>query len=1608
MAASTPLIPVPSRGRELLIAILLMLWLVGGLGFLIQSDPPVGRLVVTLTAQETGAVIPEATLQLSQGDRFWEYTADEKGQIKTSLPIGTFKAVAYSPAHRLEKAAPLTLQEGETAQLTLALPPVAPFLELIHPQPVYLPGEEIKIGVRGFVKPDQLQIDIDRVVLPVQANNLGTVLDTLESVRNGWWEGAVELQQQLRAMQNVLNRTQQRVIPVTGRDREGVFMQYATLQGLPEGTYLVRFRAGGLENSTLVIRTQTGLVVKSTDRGRLLVWTSGLKSGKPQVGNRIEAWSENQTQPLATGTTDQNGISTLTLPPRPEDGYVFVISYQGQSRQPVAWVKQYLPGTPPVQWAGLISSDRPVYRPSNVVQFKGVLRRPAKVGYTLPPTGTGVTVLIQDPDNTLIARRQVQTNRFGSFAGTVTLTEEAKAGSYRISAQTATGKLEGNFTVAAYRKPTFKVSLKSAKPFFTANEIARLELESRYYFGLPVGNAPVQYQVYRVPLFSWSDQPEDDEEVSDYGEAYGDYYGEYVTSGTTETNAEGKAQITLDPKQIPETEQNNYLWSTNNYRYRVAVTIEAAGNEYAEGTLSFPITQGNWRMALEPDPWFGAPKTAFRIRATINDRTGNQPQKATVQWRAGIYQWQGEQPAIQWQNEATGTATTDAQGQVQWDFTPPKGGDWLLEATIQDAQGNRITEQVMLWVTDRAVGNISQPRGPALQLLTDQRSYEVGDRVKLALRSSLPAATVLVTVEGEEIFSTKLVTLKQGQGSLELPVEARLVPSVYISASLIANKTFTEQSIPLRIGRAAKELKIQIQSNKPRYEPGEQAQISVQVQTHQGKPVQTELSLGVVDEALYAIREDQPKALFNSLYARRPNRVTTQFSFPWIAVQGDKGEADSVRRNFPDTALWRPQLITDAQGQATVRLNVPDNLTQWRVTAIGQTLDTQVGSAVYTFTAAKEFAVRLAAPTVLTEGDQVTLSAVVSNEGTRSRKATVDFLGAGKTLYSSALTVDPGQSQTVSWRYKADQIGTMPLRVRAVSQDGKRDSEERLIQVLPYASTERMVRWASVQKGITELDLPAPEGLIPQESQIQVRLAPSVFSQLLGALDYLVDYPYGCTEQTMSRFLPSLAVYRLVEDQKLDLPYLQARTPEILQRSLARLYRFQNYDGGWGWWEEDQNDLYMTAHVLRGLAVARQAGMAINEEKFAQGRESLATQIKEQWAQGFKSSQFTYYRRYIAEDYTFALYALALSGAPIPTDDQGRFLVPKASELSPYGRALLALAWTEWERPEQARQILEQLDQVQQQDETGAYWTMPKAKEEYFYNWINPAETTAWVLLAQLRYDQAYQGSLPPVEKVDPIVRWLLAQRQAEGWGSTKDTAVVLEALLAYSQGYEAEAVTTTLKLQLNDQPVREVRLTPQARWQPETVITLDQPRPGTNQLRIERDGPGIVYATVLFNQKNRLEATVPPTGALKLERVYLLQSPGRGQKGEPTIEERALKPGEAVASGSQVRVRVRVTGWNKNNDASHLILEDPLPAGFRATDMALSQDRYSAGSYYTTEARDDRMIGYFHWISGTTLEFEYLLRAEVPGIYRVLPSQLWAMYGNLKVSGLPAQLEIQ
>ncbi len=761
-----------------------------------------------------------------------------------------------------------------------------------------------------------------------------------------------------------------------------------------------------------------------------------------------------------------------------------------------------------------------------------------------------------------------------------------------------------------------------------------------------------------------------------------------------------------------------------------------------------------------------------------------------------------------------------------------------------------------------------------------------------------------------------------------------------------------------------------------------------------------------------------------------------------LAEGGTGGDASpalvepTVRSQFADTALWLTTLRTDADGVATTRFTMPENLTTWQLSSYAMTRATSVGQASTTAVTTKKLLVRLQTPRFFTERDEVVLSANVHNYLAHAKSVTVkleipDLLSALPDVpLQQVVEVPAGGEARVDFRVRVRTSGSAQVTVKALTDEAS-DAMQLTVPVLVHGMTRQIASSGIIRPdsttGSATISFELPAERRPELSSLRVQFAPSLLGSMLDALPYCLDYPYGCTEQTMSRMLPAILVRRTLQDTGVklaDLKVARERLAElrrieqgerfryfhldapvfdeqemdrIIVAGLQRITSMQNNDGGWGWWKDSDSNPYLTSYVLFALLTARQCDVPVDPQLTERGLNWLAN-----WENEHLRAE--HWRPDAGR--AFSAYVLALGGREAkldPAKDDTRpgalleRLHQRRDELNLYGKALLALT-LHHRQDERAALVLQNIMQyvVVQAETQTAYFRTPQAG--WWYWWNNDIETNAWILRALATIDP--QSAVAP-----QLVKWLLNNRRnGYYWRSTRDTTLCIAALSDFARASGEADPDYTLTLNFDDGAVvKQVRINRDNFLTYDSQMLLEGVTLGTGKhtLTLTREGRGAVYFNSYLRYFSR-EEPIPAAGhELHVVRRYFrlrqipfaveVESAAGATLSENRLryERLELKDGDHLTTGELVQVELHVTS---DNDYTYLALEDFKPAGLEPVDLR-SGSKWQEGFASYMELRDEKTVFFAETIGQGEHLLRYRLRAETPGIFHALPTRLFGMY---------------
>lgn len=1562
------------KSSELFRPLTLLLGIAACLGFLangITKEVPFGGITGAITMRENGKPLPGVLItlrpiELAKGrdyydtdDKrsFYRFESNQDGSYKlTGVEAGDYELTASTAAHSVPGTY-IHIPEGRPISQPVVAEPVEPFLNVYSSQHVFTPDEQIEFSLNGFGEGESVQIQTFKL-RESELLKSGSLYETLSPLGSQYRAAT-------KQPSDIGQAVKSEVREIVTRDLEGVFNERLKLDHLSEGLYWVQAKFGNEVRGTWFSISRIALVTK-TAGGKLSVFASDIRSGKPIPDVQLGIGREGQFQALAR--TNSSGLAAIDQSAAPSKG--ILMGLYGESR---AFVDLRIGARSADRIKAFVYTERPVYRPGDEVNFKGIVRKLTRDSYVMAGNRT-VSVDVRDSDDSSIAQFTLPLSAMGTFSGKLRVDRESKPGTFSIRTKVGDQSDIAMFEVAEYRKPEFSIAVEPLKPYYFRGDTAQVEVRCEYFFGGPVRNAEIEATISVAP--TWDFGPIEDD-GSDYDEegAWG-YGGEYVATIKAKTDNAGRALITF-PTAVSDEMADSF--GSTDMRYTVDIWAADSSGKYFDGQGTLKVVRGKRAVAVDIDSYVVEPDKPFQARIIAYDPvTLDRLPNTEVVVEAGYNIWKGK--TSEFALFAKKTVKTNSKGEAVMDITPYRGGDLEIHADVDGGRG-MVRAYGGVWV-DKSGDLYSgvPPIESGLTVKLDKKQYAQGSTAKVRIESNAIGASAWITVEAEGVLLSKVVPIEEQLTVVDVPVSREMSPTAYVGVVIVRDKNLLQRSRRLNVDIGSKRLKVSVQSDKPVYHPGDWAEYRVETRLPDGRPVPAEVSLAVVDESIYSIMEDSTN-IESAFYPRRYNEVETRYSFEEIYLDGgDKAPKNiQVRRRFKDTAFWMPSVVTGANGQGSVRFQLPDNLTTWRATAIGITSDTSVGQAVSKVRARKELMIRLEAPQFFVQHDEERITALVTNDSGRDAEVHVDIVGTNVSLdgdLKRTIRIKNGATEAIEWKGALPESGEAKFVARAWIGQEFSDGVELIVPVKPHARTYQE-NFSGVANGTQSVALRIRDGADVNSSRVRVYVSGSLAGSLSSSLEGLIGFPYGCVEQTLSRFIPTVVLTKGMAKMGLPPPSQAARMPQMVAEGMNRLRTMQHADGGWGWWEFDESDEFMTGYVLEGLGLAALNGFAIDQFVLRDGRQFAAkraaiplSKVLETELKGIDRAEWrAEAERGLRRDRIQLLYGLALTGGV----EAGLLAGVEPSRDDPAAIATMALLCSKAGDSAGTQRWMQALRAQVRESQGMAHWT------------------GSWGSEATARAFQAVMELTPADSIQTKIVRYLLGQRRGGMWMSTRDTSAVLLAMTSYlSKTRELEA-KSPITVSLNGRVLATVPATFGISASDFIEIPFGDLSPRGNEITFSRaEGP--VYYTVNLRQAVTIESFDPiqsPDGAT-VQRSYFPIGQTLLEDGRLTTTE-----GERAIDSAKAGERIKVVLTIKTSrPLEFVIVEDPIPSNCHIEDFGRSLDAEEWSWWWAqTVVRDDRAAFFISSLPAGEHKLTYIVRAENPGKAAALPTVMYNMY---------------
>ncbi|WBA41852.1 alpha-2-macroglobulin family protein [Hymenobacter canadensis] len=1380
-----------------------------------------------------------------------------------------------------------------------------------------------------------------------------------------------------------------------------------------KGLYVIRVQdteRQWLQVSKLVAVSDIGLIVKQGKAGSTLVFANSIRNAKPLSGVELRYISTNN-QVMGTGISNGDGVARFdSTAANGRFRLGMVMAQQGNdftflelSRSRVETSRFEVGGlqTNAARYQAFLYGDRDLYRPGDTIQTNTVLRTE---DWQAPPKGLPVKIRLLLPTGKEYASLQKTLNAAGSFEARFLLPPAVMTGLYTLEVFTGNDVLltSRQLSVEEFIPDRMKVTVKASRAVVKPGQSVSAQITAQNLFGPPAADRkfevefslkekafkPKGYEQYTFAINSG------DKRRGSYGDLestpISDRFEKTTREGTTDAAGRGTATY-----QVPDYTDLGILEGaafttvfdeTGRPVNRLA-TFEVQtqpvlfGIRSADDLVSTGQQLAVQLAALTPA---GQPTTSqARVQVvrllweTVIERQGGRY----------VYNSQKREEVVLNRVVSVKGAGQDAG----LNFTPTYSGEYEIRVSGTGAVTYVARRVYAYGYGDTQSNSFEVNNEGEVTIEADKSKYEPGDVAHLLLKTPFPGR-VLVTVERDRVLDHFYVTTDEKSAKVDVPIRGNHVPNIYVTATAI--REIKDNRLPLTVARGFVPLTVE--------KPGARLQVAIKApaqsrsQTAQTIEVTTapgaQVTLAMVDEGILQMKDYRTPDPYGYFYQKRALEVQAYdvypFLLPELGTSSTGGDGyDLSRRTTPVPnrrvrllAKWSGVLTADASGKVRYKLQIPQFSGAIRIMAVAYKGDA-FGSAEHTMKVADPVVISTALPRFLSPGDTIDVPVTLTNTTGKEmwvmvKKQLTGPLASAEPLIQDgslpdkvepagyAVKLPPNTEKRISFRVNAKpSIGTGSVVITVKNSKTNETFTETIELPIRPASPLQKRTGAGVVAGGAAQQLNLRTDFLPSSLRSQLVVSRSPMTEFAKDLRYLLQYPYGCLEQTVSAAFPQLYYGDLAATlgQKNDLSTKHKAlstkyNPNYhVQEAIRKVEAQQMYNGSLSYWPGgDYDNWWATAYAAHFLLEAQQAGFDVNKNVLDRVLRYLQARVRKRETETYNIIQTggviqptTLAKKEIA----YSLYVLALAGRPDAVGlnyyKANRKLLPEDS------RYLLAAAFALSGNQRSYREALPTRFGVQS-----------IAGRQLDGAFSSPIRDEALVLNALLAAD-------PANAQVNILARQLSRQVKQAGWLSTQERAFALLALGKLAKKNAGSTVTASL--------LADGKAIGNFSGKDLTVSNV-----ANRQLALRTSGKGSLY---YFWETEGIS----PTGQVREEDAYLqVRRQFLNRTGQP-VSSTSFRQNDLVV------VKITIQSAESAGEVKNVAITDLLPAGLEIENPRIGAVRditwaTDAAQPDYLDVRDDR-INLFTTVTPQPKSFYYLCRAVSKGTFKLGPVSADAMY---------------
>jgi len=1031
-----------------------------------------------------------------------------------------------------------------------------------------------------------------------------------------------------------------------------------------KGIYHIRVRSTEdywISDSRFISLSDIGLIAKE-GRDKIFVFANSIKSADPLKEINVIAYGANN-QVLGMANTNSEGVAEIQFTRKEFAGFKpamliaktagdftylpFTSSRVNTSRFEVEGKHSNSTGLD-----AFIYGERDIYRPGERVNFSVIVRdQQWKSPGELP-----MILKFLLPNGKELKTFRKNLNAQGSLEGNVEISTAAITGSYVLEVYSSNEVLLGtkNFSIEEFVPDRIKVTAKLNKEFLQPGEKTVLNINAVNFFGPPAAFRNYECEI-QLKQKNFSAKKYDRFSFGLTNQT--SFHDNVVREGKTDEG--GNAEESFE---VPAMYKNMGLLQANFY----ATVFDETGRPVSRLTSVDIYTQSTFFGITDDGYWYYPLNQVVRFPVIAVDKNGNaisaqakaeviKHEYRTILTRNGDYFRYESQK----EDKTVSSQTINVNGENSfYSFVPRSPGEYEVRISIPGSNSyvSRDFWSYGWWGGEASSFEVNTEGN--IDISADKTSYANGENAKVLFKTPFDGR-MLVTMENEKVVSYQYINVEKRSATLDLKLTGDHLPNVYITATLIKPHEVSE--IPLTVAHGFQSLRVEEKSRKIPVEII--ASKAVRSKTHQKIKVKAEpnsyVTLAAVDNGVLQVTGFETPDPYAYFYAKRALEVNAYDMYPLLfpevrpRLSSTGGDGSDMAKRVNPMPAKRIKIVSywsgigqaDGSGEANFEFDIPQFSGQVRLMAVAYKNE-NFGSAESAVTVADPIVISSALPRFLSPGDTVTVPLTLTNttNKTTTATATVNVSGGIKLAGDNkqTVTLNPNSENRAYFQVVATPvigIGKMNVEVNAM---GEKFTDETEISVRPASPLQKMTGSGALGSNSNQQINISTSDYLPGSIDYQLVVSRSPAIELGMQLNFLVRYPYGCTEQTVSSAFPQLYFSDLAELVQLR-GYKQASLSNV-QEAIRKIKLRQLYNGAITLWDgEGEEHWWASVYSAHFLWEAKRAGFDVDDKTMQSLFTYLINRLRNKETINYYYNQ-NQQKKIAPKEVAYSLYVLAMAG----------------------------------------------------------------------------------------------------------------------------------------------------------------------------------------------------------------------------------------------------------------------------------------------------------------------------------------------------------------------------